>query len=112
MTSSTFMPIVECRTKDCRKTKLTLQNRGSKFEKFQELKIQELTEQVCEEEDIASEASCYNMCHEADRIDIGAYRTYSTVDESMDTRGANETVLSWGYPSNKPYEWQTLAEQD
>eukprot|EP00026_Physarum_polycephalum_P003486 Phypoly_transcript_03498.p1 GENE.Phypoly_transcript_03498~~Phypoly_transcript_03498.p1 ORF type:complete len:722 (+),score=117.51 Phypoly_transcript_03498:139-2304(+) len=46
VTSSTFMPILECKTKDCRKTKTTLQNRGSKFEKFQEIKIQELTEQV------------------------------------------------------------------
>lgn len=40
------MPIQECKTKECRKTKTTLQNRGSKFEKFQEIKIQELTEQV------------------------------------------------------------------
>ncbi len=40
------MPVLQCKTKDCRKTKTTLQNRGSKFEKFQELKIQELTEQV------------------------------------------------------------------
>lgn len=43
--SMTFMPIQECPSDDCRVNKaggkLYLQTRGSKFIKFQELKIQE-----------------------------------------------------------------------
>lgn len=45
VTSLTFMPATECPSDDCRVNKaggrLYLQTRGSKFIKFQELKIQE-----------------------------------------------------------------------
>lgn len=48
--SMTFMPIQECPSDDCRVNKaggkLYLQTRGSKFIKFQELKIQEHSDQV------------------------------------------------------------------
>jgi DNA replication licensing factor MCM7 len=48
--SATFMPIEMCQSQDCQINKsggrLCLQTRGSKFVKFQEIKIQEHTEQV------------------------------------------------------------------
>ncbi|XP_055530980.1 DNA replication licensing factor Mcm7 [Wyeomyia smithii] len=48
--SMTFMPTVDCPSEDCRVNKaggrLYLQTRGSKFMKFQELKIQEHSDQV------------------------------------------------------------------
>uniref|UniRef100_A0A1B6CHG2 DNA replication licensing factor MCM7 n=1 Tax=Clastoptera arizonana TaxID=38151 RepID=A0A1B6CHG2_9HEMI len=48
--SLTFMPIVMCPSEDCRVNKsggrLYLQSRGSKFIKFQEIKIQEQSDQV------------------------------------------------------------------
>lgn len=48
--SMSFMPIVMCPSEDCRVNKsggrLYLQSRGSKFIKFQELKIQEQSDQV------------------------------------------------------------------
>jgi len=50
VTSSTFMPQLLCPSEDCRVNKsggrLYLQTRGSKFVKFQELKIQEHSDQV------------------------------------------------------------------
>ncbi|XP_026466222.1 DNA replication licensing factor Mcm7-like [Ctenocephalides felis] len=50
VTSLTFMPATECPSDDCRVNKaggrLYLQTRGSKFIKFQELKIQEHSDQV------------------------------------------------------------------
>lgn len=46
----TFMPKIQCSSTECeennRKGQLRLQTRGSKFEKFQELKIQELSKSV------------------------------------------------------------------
>ncbi len=46
ITSPSFMPKEECQSEDCvrnkRKGRLQLITRGSKFDKFQELKIQEL----------------------------------------------------------------------
>lgn len=48
--SMTFMPTIDCPSEDCRVNKaggrLYLQTRGSKFVKFQELKIQEHSDQV------------------------------------------------------------------
>lgn len=48
--SLTFMPVADCQSEDCRVNKsggrLYLQTRGSKFIKFQELKIQEHSDQV------------------------------------------------------------------
>ncbi|XP_053687644.1 DNA replication licensing factor Mcm7 [Sabethes cyaneus] len=48
--SMTFMPTVDCPSEDCRVNKaggrLYLQTRGSKFLKFQELKVQEHSDQV------------------------------------------------------------------
>lgn len=48
--SLTFMPVADCPSEDCRVNKsggrLYLQTRGSKFVKFQELKIQEHSDQV------------------------------------------------------------------
>jgi len=48
--SPTFMPLVMCQSSDCKTKKsggqLYLQTRGSKFMKFQELKIQEHSDQV------------------------------------------------------------------
>lgn len=48
--SATFMPIEMCQSQDCQVNKsggrLCLQTRGSKFSKFQEIKIQEHSEQV------------------------------------------------------------------
>jgi DNA replication licensing factor MCM7 len=48
--SPTFMPLVMCPSDDCQKNKsggrLYLQTRGSKFMKFQELKVQENSDQV------------------------------------------------------------------
>lgn len=48
--SMTFMPVADCPSEDCRVNKsggrLYLQTRGSKFVKFQELKIQEHSDQV------------------------------------------------------------------
>ncbi|RNA27725.1 DNA replication licensing factor mcm7 [Brachionus plicatilis] len=48
--SATFMPIEMCQSQDCQVNKsggrLCLQTRGSKFVKFQEIKIQEHSEQV------------------------------------------------------------------
>ncbi|XP_073995384.1 minichromosome maintenance 7 [Rhodnius prolixus] len=50
VSSMSFMPIVMCPSEDCRVNKsggrLYLQSRGSKFIKFQELKIQEQSDQV------------------------------------------------------------------
>ncbi|CAF3399594.1 unnamed protein product [Rotaria socialis] len=50
ITSPTFMPLVMCPSQDCVTNKsggrLSLQTRGSKFIKFQEIKIQEHTDQV------------------------------------------------------------------
>ncbi|CAF3577212.1 unnamed protein product [Rotaria socialis] len=50
ITSPTFMPLVMCQSQDCVTNKsggrLSLQTRGSKFIKFQEVKIQEQTDQV------------------------------------------------------------------
>ncbi|CAF1214045.1 unnamed protein product [Rotaria sp. Silwood1] len=50
ITSPTFMPLVMCPSQDCVTNKsggrLSLQTRGSKFIKFQEVKIQEQTDQV------------------------------------------------------------------
>ncbi|KAJ3406935.1 Mcm2-7 hexameric complex component, partial [Chytridiales sp. JEL 0842] len=50
VTSQTFTPLAECPTEDCKKNgskgKLQMQTRASKFVRFQEIKIQELTEQV------------------------------------------------------------------
>ncbi|KAG8182239.1 hypothetical protein JTE90_024172 [Oedothorax gibbosus] len=50
--SLTFMPLINCESEECRVNKsggrLYLQSRGSKFIKFQEIKIQELSEQVPE----------------------------------------------------------------
>jgi DNA replication licensing factor MCM7 len=50
ITSPTFMPLVMCPSQDCVINKsggrLSLQTRGSKFIKFQEIKIQEHTDQV------------------------------------------------------------------
>ena len=50
VTGPTFMPRLQCDSSDCvqnrRKGQLHLQTRGSKFEKFQELKIQELAKHV------------------------------------------------------------------
>lgn len=48
--SLTFMPVADCPSEDCRVNKsggrLYLQTRGSKFVKFQEIKIQEHSDQV------------------------------------------------------------------
>ncbi|KAL3902184.1 MAG: hypothetical protein SGCHY_000035 [Lobulomycetales sp.] len=50
VTSAATMPLFECKSKECErnnsKGKLVMQTRGSKFLKFQEAKIQELTDQV------------------------------------------------------------------
>ncbi|RKP17998.1 MCM-domain-containing protein [Rozella allomycis CSF55] len=50
ITSSSFMPFVECQSAECKndnfKGKLSMQTRGSKFQKFQEVKIQEMSDQV------------------------------------------------------------------
>ncbi|XP_065079085.1 DNA replication licensing factor Mcm7 [Ochlerotatus camptorhynchus] len=50
VTSMSFMPSIDCPSEDCRVNKaggrLYLQTRGSKFMKFQELKIQEHSDQV------------------------------------------------------------------
>jgi len=50
ITAPTFMPLVMCPSQDCVTNKsggrLSLQTRGSKFIKFQEIKIQEQTDQV------------------------------------------------------------------
>ncbi|VDM18138.1 unnamed protein product [Hydatigera taeniaeformis] len=52
ITSSSFMPLLVCQTAACKGSgagsagQLQLQTRGSKFQKFQELRIQELSEQV------------------------------------------------------------------
>nr|XP_042894859.1 DNA replication licensing factor mcm7-B isoform X1 [Parasteatoda tepidariorum] len=50
--SLNFMPLINCESEECRVNKsggrLYLQTRGSKFIKFQEIKIQELSEQVPE----------------------------------------------------------------
>jgi len=50
VTGPSFMPRLQCDSSDCvqnrRKGQLHLQTRGSKFEKFQELKIQELARHV------------------------------------------------------------------
>ncbi|CAF1017241.1 unnamed protein product [Adineta ricciae] len=50
ITAPTFMPLVMCPSQDCVTNKsggrLSLQTRGSKFIKFQEIKIQEHTDQV------------------------------------------------------------------
>jgi len=47
--SKTYMPIINCTSMECQKTKggrLEIQTRGSKFIKFQELRIQEISDQV------------------------------------------------------------------
>merc|ERR1719394_2059630 len=48
--STSFMPVINCPGEDCRVNKsggrLTLQSRGSKFTKFQELKVQEHSDAV------------------------------------------------------------------
>lgn len=48
--SRSFQPILECKSKDCVTSKaggrLQLQHRGSKMPKFQELRVQELSDQV------------------------------------------------------------------
>jgi DNA replication licensing factor MCM7 len=48
--STAFMPLIECPSEECRangvKGQLFLQSRGSRFLKFQEARIQELTDQV------------------------------------------------------------------
>lgn len=50
VTGSAFMPLTECPSEECRangvKGQLFLQSRGSRFMKFQEARIQELTDQV------------------------------------------------------------------
>ncbi|XP_055624873.1 DNA replication licensing factor Mcm7 [Toxorhynchites rutilus septentrionalis] len=50
VSSMSFMPVVDCPSEDCRVNKaggrLYLQTRGSKFMKFQDLKIQEHSDQV------------------------------------------------------------------
>lgn len=50
ITSQAYLPLPECPTEECRrnqsKGQLVLQTRGSRFLKFQEARIQELTEQV------------------------------------------------------------------
>ncbi|KAL5965951.1 DNA replication licensing factor mcm7-A [Taenia solium] len=52
ITSPSFMPLVVCQTAACKGAgassagQLQLQSRGSKFQKFQELRIQELSDQV------------------------------------------------------------------
>lgn len=50
VTSMSFMPVADCPSEDCRVNKsggrLYLQTRGSKFMKFQEIKIQEHSDQV------------------------------------------------------------------
>ncbi|KAI8816816.1 DNA replication licensing factor MCM7 [Fimicolochytrium jonesii] len=50
VTSHSFMPLTECPSEDCKKNqskgKLYLQTRASKLVKFQEIKLQELTDQV------------------------------------------------------------------
>ncbi|KAI8592590.1 MCM2/3/5 family-domain-containing protein [Geranomyces variabilis] len=50
VTSHTFTPITECPSADCKKNaskgKLFMQTRASKLVKFQEIKLQELTDQV------------------------------------------------------------------
>eukprot|EP00962_Isochrysis_galbana_P030411 scaffold9862_cov118-Isochrysis_galbana.AAC.2 len=48
VTSATFMPLNKCPVASCcNGGNLNLQTRGSKFEKFQEVKIQEEPDQVC-----------------------------------------------------------------
>ena len=49
--SKTFIPLADCISEDCKKSKkgsslLHMQPRGSKFEKFQEIRVQELPDQV------------------------------------------------------------------
>ncbi len=50
ITTQQFMPLPDCPSEECqrngRKGQLFLQSRGSKFQKFQEARIQELTDQV------------------------------------------------------------------
>lgn len=50
ITAHAFMPLPECPTDECRrnqsKGQLFLQSRGSRFQKFQEARIQEMTDQV------------------------------------------------------------------
>jgi DNA replication licensing factor MCM7 len=50
VSSSDFTPMEQCPSKQCetnaRKGQLYLQTRGSKFLKFQEVKVQELAEEV------------------------------------------------------------------
>ncbi|KAJ3395526.1 Mcm2-7 hexameric complex component [Lobulomyces angularis] len=50
VSSSSVMPLFDCQSNDCKRNntrgKLVMQTRGSKFLKFQEVKVQELTEQV------------------------------------------------------------------
>lgn len=47
VTGNTFMPILKCPSGGCKKAgRPTLQNRGSKFIDYQEIRIQELTEHV------------------------------------------------------------------
>lgn len=50
ITAQAYMPLPECPTEECRRNQsrgqLVLQTRGSRFQKFQEARIQELTEQV------------------------------------------------------------------
>lgn len=50
ITTQVFMPLPECPSEECRrnnrKGQLFLQSRGSRFQKFQEARIQELTDQV------------------------------------------------------------------
>lgn len=50
ITTQSFMPLPQCPTEECAKNQvrgnLFLQSRGSRFQKFQEARIQELTEQV------------------------------------------------------------------
>jgi len=50
VTAASMLPLFECLSSDCKrnnsKGKLVLQTRGSKFLKFQEVKIQEMTDQV------------------------------------------------------------------
>ncbi|VDP93391.1 unnamed protein product [Echinostoma caproni] len=53
ITNPTFMPLTLCGTAACKNAgaggggRLHLQTRGSKFAKFQEIRIQELSDQVC-----------------------------------------------------------------
>lgn len=50
VTASAFMPVIECPSESCKKNnvkgQLTLQTRGSRFQKYQEGRVQELTDQV------------------------------------------------------------------